>query len=76
MTITTTDRRVMLCTQRRHELDRIALMQVQRRAICGCVQCRDNDKGEELDALILRALANVAECEDLICTRADAYIPA
>jgi len=69
MTITTTDRRVMLCDQRRHELDRIALYQVQRRAICGCTRCADDDKGEELDALITRALANVAECEDLICTR-------
>jgi len=70
MTITTTDRRVMLCTQRRHELDRIALMQVQRRAICGCDRCHDDDKGEELDALIRRALENVAQCEELICERA------
>ena len=68
-TITTTDRRVALCNERGYQLDRIAQWRKERRAICGLSCCNDADKGEELDALICRALENVAECEDLICER-------
>ena len=67
--LTTTDRRVQLCTERSYQLDRIAFWRKQRRAICGLSCCNDADKAEEFDALIRRALENVAECEDLICER-------
>ena len=67
MLTTLADPRLMLWERRKIESDRLALFRVYRASICGCTTCHDDDKAEELDALIKRQLEAIAELNDQIC---------
>jgi len=60
------DRRPALCAARRHEQDRLALHQTARQAVCGCLRCGDEGRGQELDVLINLGQARVADLTDQI----------
>lgn len=60
------DRRPALCAARRHEQDRLALHQTARSAVCGCIRCGDEDRGQELDYLIRLSLARIGQLTDRI----------
>jgi len=69
MTMTLLDPRVALWQQRRTTLVKLAELRMFRGALCGCPNCGDSDRIEELDALIHRAVEAVDKMNDKICER-------
>ena len=67
MTLALADPRLMLWQRRKIESDRLALFRVYRASCCCCSRCKDDDKAEELDALIKRQLEAIAKLNDEIC---------
>ena len=51
---------------RKVEQERLALFRIYRASCCCCTRCHDDDKAEELDVLIAKAEAKIAELTDAI----------
>ena len=66
MTTTLLDPRLELCRQRKDTLAKLATMRLFQHTLCGCRQCGDAERIEELRALITRAEQAVDEMSDRI----------
>lgn len=69
-TVDLTDKVFTLWAARRHQIVRAAALRAERKQICGCTVCKDDDRGKELDMLILQADARVAELGEQITDHA------
>ena len=65
--VTTLIDRGTLWEQRRTTIMKLATLRVFRCTLCGCPQCNDSDRIEELEALITRAALAVNELTNRIC---------
>ena len=66
---TLADRRGHTWKLRRYEASRLAVLRLERHAVCGCYSCGDVARGTELDFLIRRSAAAIAHYSDQLCER-------
>ena len=71
MTTTLLDPRLELCRQRKEAIAKLATLRMYSHTLCGCRQCGDAERIEELRALITRAEQAVDELNNLICQRVE-----
>ena len=69
MTTTLADSRLELCRQRKDTLAKLATLRMYQHTLCGCQQCGDAERIEELRALITRAEQAVDELGNRYCER-------
>jgi len=61
--------RTTLWQARATTIRQLAALRVLRAHVCGCVQCRDGDRGTKLDAQITHAAARVADMSERLSRR-------
>ena len=69
MTTALADTKVALWGQRKTAMTKRATLALFRGTLCGCTQCGDSDRIEEIDALITRATEAIDELGNRICER-------
>ena len=69
MTTTLAAPKVALWGQRKTAMTKRATLTLFRGTLCGCTQCGDSDRIEEIDALIVRATQAIDELGNRYCER-------
>lgn len=67
MAQTLATRRARIFDIRAYQVNRLTLLRLERRQICGCTRCGDESRGAELDALIAATTEQVTRYTNQIC---------